>query len=139
LGYGEEIVLLGEGGRLLYDIDFEDLLSSYTKDIGLTEGRTLTVVDDEMDRVNVEFIISEGQGLVVPEMGEIPKKPPQPKEEPNGIENGVENSSTKKRARDDDDDDDDAELRKRAKITVEGNGKQDIILIDEDDDTVMID
>ena len=55
--------LLAEGGKLLYDIDFDDLLNRYVKDIGLIEGRTLTVVDEEDDRVNVEFIISEGETL----------------------------------------------------------------------------
>lgn len=122
---------------MLYDIDFEDLLPSLVKDIGLTEGRTLTVVDEEMDRVNVELIISEGEGFIMPGIGAIPKKPPQLKEEPNGIENGVENGTTKKRARGEEEED--TELRKRAKTATESNGQQDIILIDEDDDTVMID
>ena len=135
LGYGEEISLLAEGGKLLYDIDFDDLLTRYVKDIGLIEGRTLTVVDEEDDRVNVEFIISEGQTFIPPELGTIPRKPHE--QEANGIENGVtENGAAgKKRLREDEDDD--LEFRKKARVAVEGT--QDIILIDEDDDTVMID
>ena len=135
LGYGEEISLLAEGGKLLYDIDFDDLLTRYVKDIGLIEGRTLTVVDEEDDRVNVEFIISEGQTFIPPELGTIPKKPF--KQEANGIDNGVtENSAAgKKRLREDEDDE--LEFRKKARVT--GEGTRDIILIDEDDNTVMID
>ena len=142
LGYGEEISLLAEGGKLLYDIDFDDLLSRYVKDIGLIEGRTLTVVDEEDDRVNVEFIISEGETFISPEIGIIPKKPPVEQEETNGVEtNGVENGVTEngavrqKRLREDEDED--LEFRKKARVAVEGT--RDIILIDEDDDTVMID
>ena len=137
LGYGEEISLLAEGGKLLYDIDFDDLLSRYVKDIGLVEGRTLTVVDEEDDRVNVEFIISEGETFIPPEMGTIPKKPPVEHEETNRVENGVTENGVagKKRLREDEDDD--LEFRKKARVAVEGT--RDIILIDEDDDTVMID
>jgi hypothetical protein len=136
LDYGEEISLLGEGGKLLYDIDFEDLLGRSLKDVGLIEGRTLTVVDEETDRVNLEFLITESEGFVTPIVGTIPKKPPVAKQEVNGVENGIENGVGKKRAREDDDD---IEFRKKARVGVEGEGPNDIILIDEDDDTVMID
>jgi ubiquitin-like 1-activating enzyme E1 B len=141
LGYGEEISLLGEGGKLLYDIDFDDLLDRSVKEIGLVEGRTLTVVDEESERVNVEFIITENTEFQVPKVGNIPKKPT-PKEVENGekadngvAKNGVEKGVDrgKKRAREDDFDD--GEFRKRARVGEEG----DVILIDEDDDTVMID
>jgi hypothetical protein len=137
LGYGEEISLLAEGGKLLYDIDFDDLLSRYVKDIGLVEGRTLTVVDEEDDRVNVEFIISEGETFIPPEIGIIPEKPPVEQEVKNGVENGItENGAIgKKRLREEDHDD--LELRKKARVGMEGT--RDIIMIDEDDDTVMID
>jgi hypothetical protein len=143
LGYGEEISLLGDGGKLLYDIDFDDLLSRCVQDVGLTEGRTLTVVDEEFDRVNVEFIISEGDEFIIPkDLGTIPKKPVEETSEMNGVENGlekhadngVENNVGKKRVREDDDD---VAFRKKARVAVEGD--RDVILIDEDDDTVMID
>jgi hypothetical protein len=138
LGYGEEISLLGDGGKLLYDIDFDDLLSRCVQDVGLTEGRTLTVVDEEFDRVNVEFIISEGEEFIIPkDLGTIPRKPVEEKTEMNGVEkradNGVENNVGKKRVREDDDD---VVFRKKARVAVEGN--RDVIFIDEDDDTVMI-
>ena len=139
LGYGEEISLLAEGGKLLYDFDFDDLLGREVKDIGLSEGRTLTVVDEEFDRVNVEFIIAEREEFIVPtNIGTVPKKPVVEKPEENGIENGIENGvngSGKKRLREDDADDD-MEFRKRARVV---EGTRDIILIDEDDDTIMID
>jgi ubiquitin-like 1-activating enzyme E1 B len=140
LGYGEEISLLGEGGKLLYDIDFDDLLDRFVKEIGLVEGRTLTVVDEESERVNVEFIITEDTEFHVPRVGTIPRKPT-PKEAKNGdneengvAKNGVEKGMDggRKRAREDDDD---GEFRKRARVAEEG----DVILIDEDEDTVMID
>jgi len=143
LGYGEEISLLGDSGKLLYDIDFDDLLSRCVKDVGLIEGRTLTVVDEEFDRVNVEFIISEGEVFIIPkDLGTIPKKPVEEKMEMNGVENGVEkrtdngveNNVGKKRVREEDDD---VEFRKKARVAVEGD--RDVIFIDEDDDTVMID
>lgn len=132
LGYGEEISLLGEGGKLLYDVDFDDLLSREFKDIGLVDGRTITVMDDETERVNVEFFISEEAGeLKMPALGKIPKKPRSPMEV-NGIENGV---AGKKRTREEDND---MDVRKKARVREEG-GVQDIIVIDEDEDTVMID
>ena len=140
MGYGEEISLVGEGGKLLYDVDFEDLLERVVGDVGLHEGRTLTVMDEEADRVNVEFIIHEGEEFIVPDLGVIPSKPP-PQEKPedqeeeegltvNGVvENGV---AGKKRPREDDDAD--MEFRKKARVGVE----EDIIIIDEDD-AIMID
>ena len=138
--YPEELSMLGEGGKLLYDIDFTDLRERKLKDIGLFEGRTLTVVDEEEDRVNVELLISEGniRRLEAPDLPEIPKKPVEAKHEAsgveNGMENGVENGTGKKRLREDDDD---MEFRKKARVAVEGD-KDGVILIDEDDDTVMI-
>lgn len=126
--YGEEISLLAEGGKLLYDVDFDDLLDRPVNEIGLYDGRTLTVVDEEMDRVNVEFIVSEGNEFIVPTVPPIPKKPVTAQ---NGVENG-EGASGKKRAREEDHDD--SEFRKRARVA-EG----DLILIDEDDDMIMID
>ena len=133
LGYGEEISLLGEGGKLLYDVDFDDLLSREFKDIGLVDGRTITIVDDETERVNVEFFISEEAGeLKMPALGNIPKQP-RLQVEVNGIENGV---AGKKRTREEDND---MEVRKKARVTEEDGGVQDVIVIDEDEDTVMID
>ena len=73
LGYGKEISILGEGGKLLYDIGFDDLLDRCLKEIGLVEGRTLTV-DEELERVNLEFIITEHTDFQVPTVGTIPKK-----------------------------------------------------------------
>ena len=143
LGYGGEISLLGEGGKLLYDIDFEDQLGKMVGDIGLVEGRTLTVVDEEFDRVNVEFTITEGEEFVIPRnIGTIPKKPVVEKMEANGVENGIENGVEngvlgKRRARENDDDD--FEFRKKARVVVAGENDRNIIVIDEDDDTVMID
>jgi ubiquitin-like 1-activating enzyme E1 B len=131
VGYGEEISLLAEGGKLLYDIDFEDLLDRPVCEIGLVAGRTLTIVDEELNRVNLEFIISAHTEFIVPDISDIPTKPPAIKPENGEMENGI--SKGKKRAREDDDQDDD--FRKRARVAEEG----DIILIDEDDDTVMID
>src|SRR5271154_4833587 len=101
LGYGEEVSLVGEGGKLLYDVDFEDLLEQKVGEVGLLEGRTLIVVDEEGDRVNVEFIINEGDTFTHPELGRIPSKPP-PQEKPEeeeeeeagekvSVTNGVEN------------------------------------------------
>lgn len=136
-GYGEEISLQGEGGKLLYDIDFEDLLDRPLKDLGLYEGRTLIVVDEDTDRVNVEFLISEGEELIIPEVGEIPSKPAEVNAKQNGMENGVENGIVgKKRVREDEED---MEFRKRARVAVEGESVNDVIIIDEDEDTVMID
>ena len=137
LGYGEEISLLAEGGKLLYDIDFDDLLNRYVKDIGLIEGRTLTVVDEEDDRVNVEFIISEGETFIPPEIGIIPKKPPVEQDEKDGVENGVTENGEIRKKRLREDEDDNLEFRKKARVAVEGT--RDVILIDEDDDAVMID
>src|SRR5271154_2047510 len=103
LEYNEEISLLGEGGKLLYDIDFDELLSRKTNEIGLIEGRTLIVVDEELNRVNLEFIISEGEEFHGPKnLGKIPEKPHvEEKPEENGqVEvNGVENGIGKKRGR----------------------------------------
>jgi hypothetical protein len=132
LGYGEKNSLLGEGGKLLYDIDFHDLLDQSVKEIGLVEGRTLTVVDEESERVNVEFIIMEYTEFHVPRVGNIPKQPT-PKEAENGDdeENGVAKNRVekgmdggRKRAREDDVDDE--EFRKRARVAEDG----DAILID---------
>ena len=143
LGYGEEVSLVGEGGKLLYDIDFEDLLERKVGDVGLSEGRTLTVMDEEGDRVNVEFIITEGDTFTPPQLGRIPSKPP-PQEKPeeeeevavtNGVENGV--GPGKKRPREEEEEMD-MEFRKKARVGVEGSSSQDIIVID-DDDTIMID
>lgn len=140
-GYGEEISLQAEGGKILYDIDFEDLLDRPLKDLGLHEGRTLIVVDEETDRVNVEFLISEGEELVMPTLGAIPSKPAEAQKKENGmengVENGVENGLGKKRLREDDDED--MEFRKKARVAVEGEGANDVIIIDEDEDTFMID
>jgi hypothetical protein len=96
-------------------------------------------VDDEAERVNVEFLIVEGEGLVSVEVGEIPLRV---KNE--GGANG------KKRGREDDDDG----LRKKVRVEREqvekveeeevdkvdkmGSSFEDGIVI-EDDDTVMID
>ena len=146
LGYGEEISLVGEGGKLLYDVDFEDLLERKVGEVGLSEGRTLIVMDEEGDRVNVEFIINEGDTFTHPELGRIPSKPP-PQEKPeeeeegetvavtNGVENGV--GQGKKRPREEEEEMD-MEFRKKARVGVEGSLSQDIIVID-DDDTIMID
>jgi hypothetical protein len=88
----------------------------------------------------VELLISEGKirKLETPDLPEIPKKPAEAKHEAggveNGMENGVENGTGKKRLREDDDD---MEFRKKARVAVEGD-KDGVILIDEDDDTVMI-
>ena len=146
MGYGEEVSLVGEGGKLLYDIDFEDLLDRRVGEVGLYEGRTLTVMDEEGDHVNVEFIINEGDEFITPQLGFIPSKPPQqkkPEEEEDGEEiavtNGVENGvveAGKKRSREEDVEMD-MEFRKKARVGVEGSS-QDIIVID-DDDTIMID
>ena len=136
---------MGEGGKLLYDVDFEDLLERRVGEVGLSEGRTLTVMDEEGDRVNVEFIIEEGDEFIPPDVGDIPSRPPlqeKPAEEEekeelavtNGVENGV--VVGKKRPREDDDDAD-MEFRKKARVGVE-DSSQDIIVID-DDDTIMID
>jgi ubiquitin-like 1-activating enzyme E1 B len=138
LGYGEEISLLGEGGRLLYDVDFDDLLEKGMGDVGLVEGRTLTIVDEESERVNLEFIISEHTEFIVPVVPTIPTKPPQAKEiVENGVEmDGIENGNGeggKKRVREDDDDN--GGFRKKARVAEEG----DVIVIDEDDDMIMID
>jgi hypothetical protein len=148
LGYGEEVSLVGEGGKLLYDVDFEDLLEQKVGEVGLSEGRTLIVMDEEGDRVNVEFIINEGDIFTHPELGRIPSKPP-PQEKPeeeeeaeaekvavtNGVENGV--GQGKKRLREEEEMD--MEFRKKARVGVEDNSSsQDIIVID-DDDTIMID
>jgi ubiquitin-like 1-activating enzyme E1 B len=136
-GYGEEISLQAEGGKLLYDIDFDDLLDRPLKDLGLHEGRTLIVVDEDTDRVNVEFLISEGEELVIPVLGDIPSKPTEVKAKENGVENGVdENGTGKKRQREDDED---IEFRKKARVAVEGDAANDVIIIDEDEDMVMID
>ena len=136
LGYGEEISVLGEGGKLLYDIDFDDLLETRLLDLGIDEGRTLTIVDEESERVNVELIISKGEEFVTPMVEDIPTKPPEVKEE--GKEpNGVENGAGKKRAREDDNHDD-LNFRKKARVGVEGEVPNDIIMID-DDDAVLID
>lgn len=140
LGYGEEISLQGEGGKLLYDVDFEDLLDRTLKDLGLFEGRTLIVVDEETNRVNLEFLISEGPDLIVPEVGDIPSKPVEIQAKSNGVENGIENAlengTGKKRPREDDEN---LEFRKKARVAVEGESSNDVIVIDEDEDTVMID
>jgi ubiquitin-like 1-activating enzyme E1 B len=130
LKYGEEISLLVEGGKLIYDVDFDDLLDRPVGEIGLYDGRTLTVVDEETDRVNVEFIISEGKEFIFPAVPPIPTKPANA--QLNGVENGEE-ASGKKRAREEDHDD--SEFRKRARVAEE----KDLILIDEDDDMIMID
>jgi ubiquitin-like 1-activating enzyme E1 B len=138
LGYGEEISVLGDGGKLLYDIDFDDLLERTLKDLGIGEGRTLTIVDEESERVNVELIISEGDSFLTPNVGDIPIKPPEAKQEdkePNGV--ALENGTGKKRSREDEDDD--LDFRKKARVGVEGQGPNDIIIIDEDDDAVLID
>ena len=139
--YGEEISLQAEGGKLLYDIDFEDLLDRSLGDLGLFEGRTLIVVDEDTDRVNVEFLISEGDELIIPELGgEIPSKPAETKtKQQNGVEPHavVENGTGKKREREDDEGD--MQFRKKARVAVEGDGMNDVIIIDEDEDTVMID
>jgi ubiquitin-like 1-activating enzyme E1 B len=138
LDYPEEISLLGEEGKLLYDIDFDDLLEKEMKEVGLIEGRTLTVVDEETNRVNLELFIAESDMFITPSIGEIPKKPPPPKQEPNGVdeatENGLQNGTGKKRGREDDIED--VEFRKKARVAEESNN--DVIIID-DDDTVMID
>ena len=135
LGYGEEIALIDDGGRLLYDVDFDELLDREMKDVGLIDGRTLTVVDEETDKVNVEFFITEdGDELKIPDLAEIPKKTPATNEEVNGVENGV---AGKKRAREEEEDD--IGFRKKAKVAAGSNGIQDTIVIDVDDDTVMID
>src|SRR5271155_1531820 len=148
LGYGEEISLVGEGGKLLYDVDFEDLLERKVGELGLSEGRTLIVMDEEGDRVNVEFIINEGDTFTHPELGCIPSKPP-PQEKPeeeeeegekvavtNGVENGVGQGG--KRPREEEEDEMDMKFRKKARVGVEGSLSKDIIVID-DDDTIMID
>jgi len=140
--YGEEISLLGEGGKLLYDIDFEDLLPRPCQEIGLVQGRTLTVVDEDEDsnRVNLEFLISEGPKFRFPSVEEIPRKPPPRKEEGRDVvENGVdmENGVLRKRAREDDGE---AVFRKKARVAVENDGEHEIFIIeDEDDDTIMLD
>lgn len=145
MGYGEEVSLVGEGGKLLYDVDFEDLLEREVSDVGLHEGRTLTVMDEEEDRVNVEFIITEGDEFIIPHLGVVPSKPPpqeNPEEEEEGevltvmngvVENGV---AGKKRLREEEEAD--MEFRKKARVGVEDASSQDIIIIDEDD-TIMID
>ena len=142
-GYGEEISLQAEGGKLLYDIDFEDLLDRPLKDLGLFEGRTLIIVDeDTTDRVNVEFLITEGSEFIIPDIIDIPSKPAEVKAKQNGVENGVEEHGAvngmagKKRVREDEED---MEFRKRARVAVEGEGGNDVIVIDEEEDTVMID
>jgi hypothetical protein len=140
--YGEEFSLLVEGGKLIYDVEFDGLLSAKLSDVGLIEGRTLTVVDEdeESDRVNVELLIAEevGSDLVTPDIPHIPRRPAVAKQEPNGIENGTENGAEngagKKRLREDEED---LEFRKKARVAVEGE-TDGVILIDEDDDTVMI-
>ena len=132
LDYGEEISLLGEGGKLLFDIDFDDLLDRRVTEIGLTEGHTLTIVDEETDRVNLEFIISDGDTFKMGDVGPIPKKPP-PMKEVNGVENGVANKG--KRAREEDEDD--GVFRKKPRVDKESSG-EDVIVID-DDDTILID
>ena len=139
VGYGEEVSLVGEGEKLLYDVDFDDLLDRRLGEVGLSEGRILTVMDEEGDRVNLEFIITEGPQFIIPELGLIPSKPP-PLEKPveeepkemNGVENGI--VVGKKRPREEDEAD--MEFRKKARVGVE-NG-EDIIIID-DDDAIIID
>lgn len=135
--YGEEISLLAEGGKLLYDIDFEDLLDRPLKDVGLFEGRTLTVVDEETNRVNVEFLISEAAELETPTLGEIPTKPAT--KEINGTEGPVENGvevTGKKRPREDEDD---LDFRKKARVAEESQKTVDNVIVIDDDDAVMID
>ena len=100
----------------------------------------MIVVDEETNRVNLEFLISEGPELIVPEVGGIPLKPVEKQAKPNGVENGIgnglENGIGKKRAREDDEN---LEFRKKARVAVEGESSNDVIIIDEDEDTVMID
>jgi hypothetical protein len=134
LGYGEEVSLVGEGGKLLYNVDFEDLLERKVGEVGLSEGRTLIVMDEEGDHVDVEFIINEGDTFTHPQLGRIPSKsPPQEKPEEeeeeetvavtNGVENGV--GQGKKRPREEEEEME-MEFRKKARVGVEGSLSQDI-------------
>lgn len=134
LGYGEEFSLLGEGGRLLYDVDFEDLLGRSCVEVGVVEGRTVTVVDedDETNRVNLELLVSEGLEYEFPSVPDIPQRPPKKEELKKEV---VENGVLGKRGRDGDDD---LEFRKRARVAVENDGEHEIIVI-EDDDIIMLD
>jgi len=134
-GYGEEISLVAEGGKLLFDIDFDDLIDRNLRDLGLFDGRTLTVVDDEDNQVNVELLISESEEFIPPILGEIPIKPA-PKEVNGTEENGVEVHG-KKRPRGEEDD---LEFRKKARFAEEDiSVVDDIIVIDDDDGALMID
>jgi ubiquitin-like 1-activating enzyme E1 B len=136
LGYGEEFSLLGEGGRLLYDVDFDDLLHRWCVEVGVVEGRTLTVVDedDETNRVNLEFLVSEGIDYQFPAVQDIPQRPPKKKEPKKEV---VENGGVLgKRGRDDDGD---VEFRKRARVAVENDGEHEIFIIEDDDDIIMLD
>jgi hypothetical protein len=129
---------LAEGGKLLYDIDFEDLLPRPTLDLDLVQGRTLTVVDEDEDtnRVNLELLISEGRKFSFPTtVGLIPRKPPAAK----AVENGVENGVLGKRVREDEGEGE-GESRKKVRVAVEKDGDHEIFVIEDDDeDIVMID
>jgi len=121
---------------VLYDIDFDDLLERNLRDLGLAEGRTLTVLDEEGDRVNVEFLISESEQFVNPQLGDIPSKPPG--KAVNGAARGNDVEITnKKRGREEEDD---FEFRKKARVAEEDTTTLDEnVIVIEDDDTVMID
>lgn len=57
LGYGEEISVMTT--QLLYDVEFDDNLSTPLKELGFGEETFVTVIDDEDEpRVNLEVVVS---------------------------------------------------------------------------------
>lgn len=98
--------------------------------------------DEDTNRVSLELLISEGPQYAFPLLEEIPRKPPPIKsEKENGedkvMENGVVgNGVLGKRVREKDHG---IGFRKKARVAVENDADHEVLIIEDDEDTIMID
>lgn len=139
VNFSNEISILTD--RLLYDPDFEDNANRTLADLNIKCGNFITAVDedDETNHVNLEVYIEKGDsGLIrIPET--FKTKPPKREEEDSqvqDVEEPVAAVGEKRIAAGDTDEQPDT---KRIKTDTTNEGKDDQIVIEEDDDIVEID